>query len=240
MRRECDPSSKHRGAIGCTICADRTVSQCNHEAGVFSTGSRSVHRWSAGRQQPVRLPPDLMGGVLVDPQGVRAAADVDPQGAPGERRLEDPLTEVAGEEQGVRAPGAEGGKKAQLGHADVLRLVHHAELERRMCHLRDLALQATEQARFGQEPALVESGGHLGEDRPEELPLPFGQASPPTEPRLVPLLFQARKLPGVDHAAPLGPQEAQAEPECGPSGKTATGSTTSAKPSCSVTTCEPC
>ena len=27
---------------------------------------------------------------------------------------------------------------------------------------------------------------------------------------------------------------------CGPSGKTATGSTTSAKPSCSATTCEPC
>ena len=131
----------------------------------------------------------------------------------GERRLEDPLTEVAGEEQGVRAPGAEGGQKAQLGHADVLRLVDHAELEWRMRHLRDLALQATEQTRFGQEPVLVQSGGHLGEDRPEELPLPFGQASPPTEPRHVPILFPARKLPGVDHAAPLGPQEAQAEPE---------------------------
>ena len=150
------------------------------------------------------------------------------------------LPAVSGEEQGVRASGAEGSQKAQLRHADVLRLVHHAELERRALQLRELALQATDQARFGQEPVLVESGGHLGEDRPEELPLPFGQASPPTEPRLVPILFQARKLPGVDHAAPLGPQEAQAEPECGPSGKTATGSTTSAKPSCSATTCERC
>ena len=59
-----------------------------------------------------------------------------------------------------------------------LRLVHHAELERRALQLRELALQATDQARFGQEPVLVESGGHLGEDRPEELPLPIGQASP--------------------------------------------------------------
>ena len=71
----------------------------------------------------------------------------------------------------------------------------------------------TEQARFGQEMVLVQSGGHLGEDRPEEFPLPFGQASPPTEPRHVPILFPVRKLPGVDHAAPLGPQESQAEPE---------------------------
>ena len=69
MRRECDPSSEHRGAIGCTICADRTVSRCNHEAGVLSTGRRS-----AGRQQPVRLPPDLMGGAVVDPQRSLASA----------------------------------------------------------------------------------------------------------------------------------------------------------------------
>ena len=123
------------------------------------------------------------------------------------------LTEVAGKEQGVRAPGAEGGQKAQLGHADVLRLVHHAELERWARHFRELALQATEQARFGQEPVLVQSGGYLGEVRPEDLALPFGQASPPTEPRHVPILFPACELPGVDHAAPLGPQETQAEPE---------------------------
>ena len=60
---------------------------------------------------------------------------------------------------------------------------------------------------------LVQSGGYLGENRPEDLALPFGQASPPTEPRHVPILFPACKLPGIDHAAPLGPQEAQAEPE---------------------------
>ena len=154
-----------------------------------------------------------MGGAVVDPQGERSPADVDPQGAPGERRLEDPLAEVTGEEQSVRAPGAEGGQEAQLGHSDVLRLVHHAELERRMRHLRELALQDTEQARFGQKPVLVQSGGHLGENRPEELPLPFGKASPPTEPRHVPILFPACELPGVDDAAPLGPQETQAEPE---------------------------
>ena len=49
MCRECEPSSKHRGAIGCTICAVRTVSPCNHEAGVGQHGHRSVRRWARVR-----------------------------------------------------------------------------------------------------------------------------------------------------------------------------------------------
>ena len=80
------------------------------------------------------------------------------------------------EEQGVGTSGAVGGQKAQLGHADVLRLVHHAEVERRALHLREPALDATEQARFGQEQVLVHSGGHLGEARPDRLE-PVGYTS---------------------------------------------------------------
>ena len=66
----------------------------NHWLGAIEYGDGAgspvgvaVHIRGLGRQQPVRLPPDLMGGAVVDPQGVRAAADIDPQGSPGERRL---------------------------------------------------------------------------------------------------------------------------------------------------------
>ena len=65
----------------------------NHWLGAIEYGDGAgspvgvaVHVRGLGWQQPVGLPPDLMGGAVVDPQGVRAAADVDPQGSPGERR----------------------------------------------------------------------------------------------------------------------------------------------------------
>ena len=72
-----------------------------------------------------------MGGAVVDAQGARAAANVHAQRFPGEGLLEDPLAEVAGEEQGVGTIPAQGGEEPQLGDADVLRLVHDREVEGR-------------------------------------------------------------------------------------------------------------
>jgi hypothetical protein len=68
---------------------------------------------------------------------VGAAADVDAERLPGERLLEDALAEVAGEEQAVGS-GAQRGEEAQLGDADVLRLVDDGEVEGRAVGLRQV------------------------------------------------------------------------------------------------------
>ena len=63
-----------------------------------------------------------MRRVVVDPQRMGSPADVDAERPPGERRLEDPLSEIPGEEQAVRPAPAQGRQKPQLRDADV----HHA------------------------------------------------------------------------------------------------------------------
>ena len=54
-----------------------------------------------GRQEQVGLAANLVRGAVVDAQGARPAAHVDAEREPGERRLEDALAEVAGEEQSL-------------------------------------------------------------------------------------------------------------------------------------------
>jgi hypothetical protein len=43
--------------------------------------------------------------------------------------LEDPLPEGSSEEETVRPVAAEGGQEFQLGNADILRFIHHDEVE---------------------------------------------------------------------------------------------------------------
>ena len=76
--------------------------------------ARCRRRRPPRRQQPVGLRSDLVRGAVVDAQRRRAPADVDAERLPRERLLEDPLAEVAGEEQGVRPAAAERGQEAQL------------------------------------------------------------------------------------------------------------------------------
>ena len=63
----------------------------------------AVHVGQLGRQEPVGLSPDLMRRAVVDPQRVGSPAHVDAERPPGERRLEDPLSEIPGEEKACSA-----------------------------------------------------------------------------------------------------------------------------------------
>src|SRR5437870_12515297 len=67
---------------------------------------------------------------VVDSQRPRPAPDVDTERLPGERELEDPLPEIAGEEEGVRPARPEGRDEPELGDAHILRLVHDHEVVR--------------------------------------------------------------------------------------------------------------
>ena len=102
------------------------------------------------RQEPVGLSPDLMRRAVVDPQRMGSPAYVDAERPPGERRLEYPLSEIPGEEQAVRPAPAQGRQEPQLRDADVLGLVDHAEVERRMRSLCHLRRQLREHAGLGQ------------------------------------------------------------------------------------------
>src|SRR5690606_35852833 len=84
-----------------------------------------------GAQQAVGARPDLVRRAVVDAQRARASSYVNAEGQPGEGLLEDALAEVAGEEEAVATPGAESCQEAQLGDAEVLRLVHDCVVEGR-------------------------------------------------------------------------------------------------------------
>ena len=107
---------------------------------------------------------------------MRPAADVHAQRAPRERLLEDPLAEVAREEERVGPIAPEGGQKPRVGHADVLRLVHHREMERRVPASHDGRRHPAEDAGQRDEVLGLEAGTDLLEDRPQQRALSLGQA----------------------------------------------------------------
>ncbi len=71
-----------------------------------------------------------MAGAIVDGERGRPAPHIDPEFLPRERLLEDALAKVAREEQGVGCRRRDRCQKPQLGHAEILRLVHHDMRER--------------------------------------------------------------------------------------------------------------
>ena len=98
----------------------RTIED-GHRAGAII--AQAVDIPNDGRDQTVRDLPDLMRGAIIDLERRRPAADVDAEPLPREGLLKDALSEIAGEEQRVRPLGRNRREEAQLGDAEVLRLV---------------------------------------------------------------------------------------------------------------------
>src|SRR5438876_9831778 len=82
-------------------------------------------------KEPVGLFPDLMRRAVIHTECLRAAPNVHTERLPGERLLEDALTKVAREEQGVGSGASERGEKSKLRNADVLSFVHDRSIEGR-------------------------------------------------------------------------------------------------------------
>ena len=101
----------------------------------------AIHVGHYGAEQAVRLRADLVGGAVIDAQGSRTPTDVHSEGLPREGLLEDALPEVAGKKQSVGSIGTQGGKEPKVGDADILRLVHHREVERHLLVFRDRRCQ---------------------------------------------------------------------------------------------------
>ena len=161
---------------------------------------------SAG-QQPVGVGADLVGRAVVDPEGVRAAAQVDAERLPGEGLEKDALAEVAGEEKAVGSPGGLAREKAQLGDADVLGLVDDDEVEGR---LRAFG-EAREEVRPGNQATCIEPLTFPGEDRPQRLALLTADAGLAAEARNLAMGVPVADPPGVDDRLSLALDDAWCE-----------------------------
>jgi hypothetical protein len=82
-----------------------------------------------------------MRGSIIDAQGPRATSNIDAESLPREWLLEYALAEIASEEQGIRSLISESRKELNMGDANILRLVHHAKIERYLFGLRDCCRQ---------------------------------------------------------------------------------------------------
>ena len=162
-------------------------------------------------EQPVRLHPDLVRRSVVDPQRPRPAADIHAEGLPRERLLEDALPEVAGEEQRVLRRRRRAREEAQLRDAEVLRLVHHGEVEGRVLAFGKRCGQRREHARTGDDLPRQQAGSDPLEDRPQDRPLRLGQPRLSTEPGDVAVGLPGVQLPRINDLLPLGQQEMRAE-----------------------------
>ena len=107
----------------------------------------AVHIHDFRPEQTVCLHSNLVGGAIVNAQRLRSAADVNTQRLPGERGLENALPQIASEKETIGPVTAQCRQKSQLCDTDVLRLIDHDKLERRMTALADLFSEPAEHLR---------------------------------------------------------------------------------------------
>jgi hypothetical protein len=144
------------------------------------------------RQQPVGLHADLMRDAVIR-RVKRPAAHIDTERAPRKRLLKDPLTEIPGKKQAIRASGRQCREKAQLGDPDVLGFVDHDKIDRRFA-ARDLRGNSTEQASQGERLALGEPLPHP----PQQPVLLAAAAGLAADPHDIAIVLSFRELPSVD------------------------------------------
>ena len=144
-----------------------------------------------------------MGRPVVDSQRPRPAPDVDTERLPRERELEDPLPEIAGEEEGVRPARPQGRDEPELGHAHVLRLVHNHEVVRRLLVRGEARGEPAVHVGLRHELLFGQARSHALEDRPENLPLLLRQSRFPSEAGHVSVGLPRNDLPCVHDLCPL-------------------------------------
>ena len=98
-----------------------------------------------------------------------------------------------------------------MGHAHVLGLVDHREMERRVAAAPDGGGDLAEYLRQSDYTLCGKTGADLLEDRPQKGALGFGQTRLAAKAAHVAIRLPGVELPGIDHLLPLGQQEVRAE-----------------------------
>src|SRR6266496_4851471 len=158
-------------------------------------------------QEPVRGLANLVRGSIIDLECVGPSAHLYAELVPRERLLENPLTKVASKEQSVCTCWRNGREQPQLGHAQVLSLVHHDMRERLAVSLRVVSRRLREDLRRGVETARADGLAHRGKDMPEPRPLRCAHAVFASEAWHIRVCLIAVDLPRVHNIGPFGNEE---------------------------------
>ena len=99
-----------------------------------------------------------------------------------------------------------------MGDAEVLRLVHDREVERRTFLLFAIAAASdVNMLGVSDQLARLQPGANALEDRPQHRALRLRQPRLSAEPRDIAIRLPVLQLPGIDHLLPFGEQKMQAE-----------------------------
>ena len=152
-----------------------------------------------------------MRGSVIDTEGAGSSANIDTQRFPGEGLLKDPLAEVPGKKESVRTIRAEGSEKPQVRNADVLRLVHDREVERRMLAPGHDRSQAAEQASVRDQVPGCQTSADAIEDGPEDGALRLGESCLSAQAHDIAIRLPAFQLPRINGLFPFRVQKMEAE-----------------------------
>lgn len=95
----------------------------------------------------------------------------------------------------------------QMSHAEVLRLVDHGSVERRVAVARNVLREACKDRGEACPAAFQHFQPYLREHRPDGLSLGRRQLGAPTQPANREVLLKRTDLPGIDHERPLVAKE---------------------------------
>ncbi len=143
-----------------------------------------------------------MGCPVVDPESRRPAPHVDAEGFPGEWRLEDALTQVSREEQGVWTVSRQCVQETKLGDIHILCFIHDDEIVGRGIAASELFSDRGQYHGRGKHAAVPKPLLRLFEDPPELKPLLFTEAGLPAQSGDVAILIPGRQVPGIHDISP--------------------------------------
>jgi hypothetical protein len=109
---------------------------------------------------------DLVRRAVINAQSVGTAANIDAERFPGEGLLEYPLAEIAGQEHPVGSRCSNSSQEAQLGNADILRLIDDGEIEHPFATVGDVIGQPAEHIGPGDDVAPHQLSADPLEHRP--------------------------------------------------------------------------
>src|SRR5262245_1653943 len=98
-----------------------------------------------------------------------------------------------------------------MGDADILRLVHHREVEDHLLGLGDRRGKRGKQLRVSDQPAGLQPSSNAHEDGPQHFALRLRQSRLSAEAGNIAIYLPVLQLPGVDYLLPFCEQEMLAE-----------------------------
>jgi len=138
-----------------------------------------------------------MRGAMVYSKSPGSSANFDTQSFPREGLLKNTLAEVTGKKERVGSSSAKRSKKAQLGYANILRLVYNSEIKGRIFNFGEHRSKLAEQAGICDQIPNGKFFSHALKYGPKHSALLLGQSGFSAEPHDITTGFPSFQLPCV-------------------------------------------